>query len=93
MSCPFCLRTLRCVSNDARVTEAQRPILYVTATDHTVFLRDKSHLRSYVVEAEDGLTISEVLALVLRIAGSDLDHLEFEDPLDEKRFRQLIDPT
>ena len=35
---------------------------------------------------------SRELVVVLRLARSDRDHLEFDDPLDEKRFLELVEP-
>ena len=64
----------------------------VSTTDDSLFLSDLGRGRSWVVRAEDGHTMAEMLDLVLRLAWTDLDHLEFDDPSDEQRFHALVGP-
>jgi hypothetical protein len=64
----------------------------VSATKDSLFLSDLGRGRSWVVRAEDGRTIAEMLDVVLRLAWTDVDHLEFVDPLAEKQFHALVDP-
>ena len=64
----------------------------VSTTGDSLFLTDLHRGRSWVVRAEDGHTFAEMLDIVLRLAWTDLDHLEFADPTDEKRFHELVDP-
>ena len=74
------------------VAEDEPRVLRVSVADHSLFLTDTDRRRSWVVEEDDGKTIAEVLATVLRLARSDPDHLQFADPLDEERFDALVDP-
>jgi len=66
--------------------------VHVSVAESSLFLSDLERGRSWLVQADDGRTIAEELAVVLRLARSDREHLEFDDPLDEKRFHELVDP-
>ena len=74
------------------VSDHEPRTVRVSSTDDSLFLSDLGRGRSGVVRAEDGHTMAEMLDLVLRLAWTDLDHLEFADPSDEKRFHALVDP-
>ncbi len=62
----------------------------MTVSDYAIFIRDVPHIRSWAVRAEDGKGLTENLAVVLRLADSDRDHLVFDCEAERDRFYALL---